>query len=119
MRTLTKWWVAAAAIAALAGCATYPYAYSGYGYDRPYAYGYDSGPYPYGPYAYDPYYYGYPSYPPYYYYGAPALGLSLGFSSALGRPGSVARVVFAAVCTDDHETNAFAPAGFVFGALRA
>ena len=75
MRTLMKWSAAAAAVGALAGCATYPYGYSGYGYDRPYYYSYDSGPYAYGP-----YYYGYPSYPPYY-YGAPAVGLSFGFSS--------------------------------------
>ena len=78
MRTLMKWSAAAAAVGALAGCATYPYGYSGYGYDRPYYYSYDSGPYAYGPYAYRPYYYGYPS--PYY-YGAPAVGLSFGFSS--------------------------------------
>ena len=76
MRTLMKWSAAAAAVAALAGCATYPpYGYSGYGYDRPYYYGYDSGPYANGP-----YYYGYPSYAPYYYYGAPSVGLSFGFS---------------------------------------
>ena len=61
MRTLMKWSAAAAAVVALAGCATYPYGYNGYGYDRPY-------------------YYGYPSYPAYY-YGAPAVGLSFGFSS--------------------------------------
>jgi len=80
MRTLMKWSAAAAAVVALAGCATSPYGYNGYGYDRPYSYGYDSGPYAYGPYAYRPYYYGYPSYPAYY-YGAPAVGLSFGFSS--------------------------------------
>jgi len=73
MRTLFRWSVAAAAVV-LAGCATYPYGYNGYGYDRPY-YGYDTGPY-----AYRPYYYGYPTYPPYY-YGAPSVGLSFGFSS--------------------------------------
>jgi len=75
MSTLMKW-LAVAAVAALAGCATYPYGYSGYGYDRPYDDGYRSGPYAYGPYGY-----GYPSYPYYpYYYGAPAVGLSFGFS---------------------------------------
>jgi hypothetical protein len=71
MRTLIKWSAVAAALAALAGCATYPYGYNGYGYDRPYRYGYESAP--------GPYYYGYPSYVPYY-YGAPAVGLSFGFS---------------------------------------
>jgi len=80
MRTLMKCSVVAAAVAALAGCATYPYGYRGYGYDQPYSYGDDSGQYAYGPYAYRPYYYGYPSYPQYY-YGAPAVGLSFGFSS--------------------------------------
>jgi len=75
MRTLMKWSAAVAAVAALAGCATYPYEYNRYSYDRPYSYGYDSGPY-----AYRPYYYDYPSYPAYY-YGAPPVGLSFGFSS--------------------------------------
>ena len=71
MRTLMKWSAVAAAVAALAGCATYPYGYNGYGYDRPYYYVYDSAP--------GPYYYGYPAYGPYY-YGPPAVGLSFGFS---------------------------------------
>ena len=82
MSMTMKWAAAAVGVAALAGCATYPYGYNGYAYDRsydyrydrPYYYGYDSGPYAYGP-----YYYGYPAYGPYY-YGAPSVGLSFGFS---------------------------------------
>ena len=79
MKTMLKCLLAGAALAGLAGCASYDYGYAygqpyyGYsGYDQPY-YGYN-GPY----YGYDngPYYYDYPGY----YSGAPAVGFSLGFS---------------------------------------
>ena len=73
MERLIKGLLAGAALASLAGCASYDYGY-GYAYPQPYYgyYGYDGAPY------YDDY--GYPSYGPAYYYGAPSVGFSLGYS---------------------------------------
>ena len=67
MRTLMKALLASAALAGLAGCASYDY---GYAYEQPY-YGYG-----YGPYYYD---YGYPYYGPAYYYGGPTVGFDFRF----------------------------------------
>jgi hypothetical protein len=64
MKFLVKNLVAVAALAGLAGCATYDYGY-GYGYGEPYTYSYDYGPVYYGPY-----------YSPGYYVAPPVIGFS-------------------------------------------
>jgi len=77
MKTLIKCLLAGAALASLAGCASYDY---GYAYGQPYVYyGYDNGPYYYGNGSYYTPYYdgGYPGY----YYGTPGVGLSFGYSN--------------------------------------